>query len=146
MLVTHYAIALAPQEIDTVRQRIAVIGPDFDTVAGLVNKLFLLAADPPCYALYYLWQTPDALHAFLDGPLFAALVARFGRPTLEHYVTRATALPFVAGQRIDCEPLTEGSTPGALEMHDLRHGGRVTLQRAATGRFEVMYVAGANSL
>lgn len=146
MLVTHYAIALTADQIAPVRQRIATIGPGFDALPGLVVKLFLLATDTPCYALYYLWQSPDALHAFLDGPKFAALVARYGRPELTHYLTRASTLPFQPGQRIDSGPATGGCGPGALELDDLRLGGRVTLRAATHGRFEVVDVAGPQVL
>lgn len=143
MLVTHYAIPLAARDIDAVRQRIAAIGPDFDALPGLQAKLFLLATDTPCYALYYLWQTPDALHDFLDGPKFAALVDRFGRPELVHYLTRATMLPFRPGQRVDSVPAVDAADRSAgVVLEDLRAGGTLRLHHSAHGRFEVVYVAG----
>lgn len=148
MLVTHYAIPLAANEIDAVQQRIAAIGPDFDALPGLQAKLFLLATDTPCYSLYYLWQTPDALHDFLNGPKFAALVARFGRPELVHYLTRATTLPFLAGQRVDSECVAgvAGCVDGEVVLEDLRLGGNARLRSAEHGRFEVIYVAGPHHL
>ncbi|GEM_PF-1941800 len=146
MLVTHYAIALTADQIAPVRQRIAAIGPGFDALPGLAVKLFLLATDTPCYALYYLWQRPEALHDFLDGPKFAALVARYGRPELTHYLTRASTLPFQPGQRVDSGPAHDGGAPGGVELEDLRLGGRVALRPAAHGRFEVVDVAGPHVL
>jgi hypothetical protein len=147
MLVTHYAIPLAADELDAVRQRIAAIGPDFDTLPGLQAKLFLLATDTPSYALYYLWQNPDALHDFLHGPKFVALVARFGRPELVHYLTRATTLPFVPGQRVDSERVEDaaGCVEDEVVLEELRAGGKVRLRSSVHGRFEVVYVAGPNN-
>ncbi|MCD9097206.1 DUF4865 family protein [Luteimonas fraxinea] len=146
MLVTHYAIPLADAQLAEIRERIRVIGPDFDVLPGLAAKLFLLASDTPCYALYYLWRTPDALHDFLDGPRFAALCERFGRPELTHYLTRAPVLPFVPGQRLDIAPSTGTPIAGDVLLDDLRLGGRTTLRSAAHGRFEVVYVAGSHNL
>ena len=144
MLVTHYAIPLADSDLDAIRQRIATIGPDFDALPGLAGKLFLLATDRPCYALYYLWHSPEALHDFLDGPKFAALVDRFGRPELVHYLTRASTLPFRPGQRLDCEDAPDDPAPDDLDLHALRSGDRLALRSRESGRFEVIYVAGAH--
>lgn len=146
MLVTHYAIPLGDAQLAEIRERIRVIGPDFDVLPGLTAKLFLLASDAPCYALYYLWKTPDALHDFLEGPRFAALCERFGRPELMHALTRASAFPFAPGQRLDIAPWTGTPIRGDVMLDDLRLGGRTTLRRATHGRFEVVYVAGPHNL
>lgn len=146
MLVTHYSIALRADQVEEVRQRIAAIGRDFDALPGLAAKVFLLATDIPCYALYYLWRTPDALHDFLEGPKFAALVAKYGRPELTHFLTRASTLPFRAGQRLDIERLFANAVPGEVELDDLRLGARETLRSGTNGRFEVVYVAGPHNL
>jgi hypothetical protein len=146
MLVTHYAIPLTDAQLDEIRARIRVIGPDFDVLPGLTAKLFLLASDTPCYALYYLWKTPDALHDFLEGPRFAALCERFGRPELMHSLTRASSLPFAPGQRLDVAPSTGTPIRGDVLLDDLRLGGRTVLRSAALGRFEVVYVAGPHNL
>jgi len=146
MLVTHYAIPLADAQLDEIRARIRVIGPDFDVLPGLAAKLFLLASDAPCYALYYLWNTPEALHDFLEGPRFAALCERFGRPELMHSLTRASSLPFAPGQRLDVAPSTGTPVRGDVLLDDLRLGGRTVLRSAAHGRFEVVYVAGPHNL
>ena len=146
MLVTHYAIPLADAQLVEIRARIRVIGPDFDALPGLTAKLFLLASDAPCYALYYLWKTPDALHDFLDGPRFAALCERFGRPELMHSLTRAEGVPFAPGQRLDIAPTTGAPIRGDVLLDDLRRGGHTTLRVAPRGRFEVIYVAGPHNL
>jgi hypothetical protein len=146
MLVTHYAIPLADHEVGELRQRIAMMGSAFDALPGLVGKLFLLATEKPCYSLYYLWRSPEALHDFLDGPLFGALVNRFGRPELFYYLTRESAWPFHAGQRIDCEAASNPSTSEHVALYELRSGGVATLQQRDTGRFEVVYVAGPHNL
>lgn len=146
MLVTHYSIALRADEVEDVRRRIAAIGPDFDALPGLAAKAFLLATDAPCYALYYLWRTPDALHDFLEGPKFAALVARYGRPELTHFLTRASTLPFLAGQRLDIERIFANAAPGEVELDDLRLGARQTLRSDPNGRFEVVHLAGPHNV
>lgn len=146
MLITHYAIPLADHEVDEVRQRIATIGPVFDALPGLVGKLFLLSTDEPRYSLYYLWSSSEALHDFLEGPLFGALVNRFGRPELIHYLTRASTWPFRAGQRIDCETASTDSPPDSIALYELRSGGAVTLHRRDAGKLEVVYVAGRQNL
>ena len=81
MLAMHYRFTLKDQDqVAAIRRRAVERGPLFDLVPGLAHKWFLLDAKDPCYALFYLWRRPEAAQAFLEGELFTALSAAFGRP------------------------------------------------------------------
>jgi hypothetical protein len=143
MLAMHYRIALSgPDAVAAVRARAAERGPLFDGMAGLAHKLFLLDADEPCYATFYLWREPDAALAFLEGPFFAALSQTFGRPEVALLLTRSTNLPFAAGDAVFLDWRGEAKGPESFRALDPKTGEILTLGGGPHGRrFEVMHHA-----
>lgn len=87
MLISQYAFTLpADYPMRTIRERIASRGPQFDTLAGLGWKAFLVrekgvaGATDHQYAPLYLWPSAQAAADFLAGPMFGAVSEAFGRP------------------------------------------------------------------
>jgi hypothetical protein len=144
MLAMHYAVSLQPDQIDSVRQRVTEIGPIFDGLPGLVAKAFLLATDDPCYSLYYLWSDVESMEAFLAGPRFAAVIAKYGRPGVTLYLTQSHSLPFTAGQRIDVVPDAGKTEVAFVRLIDPADGTETILHTETNGRFELLYLAGPN--
>jgi hypothetical protein len=144
MLAMHYKIQLpGPEAVAAIRARAAERGPLFDGMAGLAHKLFLADPADPCYATFYLWKEPDAALAFLEGPFFAALTQNFGRPEVLLLLTKATDLPFAAGQTVVLDTGKDGA-PGAGKVRaiDPKTGAILILGDGQSGRrFDVMYHA-----
>jgi hypothetical protein len=142
MLAMHYRIPLAGMEaMAAVGRRAAERGPLFDRLDGLAHKFFLLDRADPTYATLYLWRDPAAAQAFLEGPLFAALVAAFGRPEVRLLLATAIELPDADpheavlteglrtlgfGPRIDCIDPCNGQSL-SLRFDDAVRGRRLTL-------------------
>ncbi|HUJ75665.1 MAG TPA: DUF4865 family protein [bacterium] len=90
MQALYYAIALDDaHDMGRVRERVRERAPAFDALPGLVQKAFLCAdrntpggAGKNVYASFYLWRSEHDVREFLLGPLFADLVASFGRPAV----------------------------------------------------------------
>ena len=49
---------------------------------GLISKAFLFDPATREYGGNYVWESAEALRAFLDSAMFAAAVERFGTPTV----------------------------------------------------------------
>jgi len=144
MLAMHYAIPLSGHDaLAGIRTRVKERGHLFDGMAGLSDKLFLLDIDDPCYATFYLWREPDAALAFLNGPLFDAVVQSFGRPEVRLFLTRATGLPAGEWRNAVLGPTAPTSRSEGIESLDPRTGAALWLSRPPTmgRRFGVMYRA-----
>jgi len=82
----HYPITLPDgHDMPSVVQRVHDKAPAFQRLPGLVLKAFLAGfrahgAPANLYAPFYVWDDAAAMHDFLAGPLFAGVVASFGRP------------------------------------------------------------------
>jgi hypothetical protein len=147
MIAMSYSIALrGSEQLREIRQRVADRGPVFDRVPGLAAKVFLLDEVDPCYELYYLWRDADSMHDFLEGPLFAALAEKFGRPEITVYLTRATSLPFRPGDLIRISRSKADVAPGLVALINPRFGDTVCLNAGRGRRLEVLYLAGSGSL
>lgn len=90
MLMLQYAYTLpADYAMRVIRERIAARGPQFDTLAGLGWKAFLVrengvhGATDHQYAPLYLWPSAQAAADFLAGPQFAGVCGAFGRPRVQ---------------------------------------------------------------
>ncbi|HEY1722317.1 MAG TPA: DUF4865 family protein [Magnetospirillaceae bacterium] len=145
MLAMHYAIPLSsPHTPDSIRQRARERGPMFDGMPGLKDKLFLLDTIDPCYATFYLWRTPEAAQAFLEGDFFKALSQAFGRPEVHLWLTAAEGLPAGAWDRAVLS-MSGGPEPKADSVkviEPLTGKYRWLAQTPAAGRqFDVMYHA-----
>ena len=142
MLAMHYAFPLRDADhVASVRARIAIRGPAFDNLPGLASKLFLVDPIDPCYAIFYLWREPDAALAFLEGPLFQALVDAYGRPEVKLLLTTATTFPFATGSEVFLSTGASELAADAIRMVDPRRGEIHALASSGARRFEVMYRA-----
>lgn len=78
-------------DMRALRERISVIGPNFNSLAGLVQKAFLVSLHthgrPHRYAPFYVWQDDEAMNAFLLSDAFARVCAKYGRPTVRASMT-----------------------------------------------------------
>ncbi len=126
MLAMHYRIALnGADAVTAVERRARERGPLFDGLAGLAHKFFLVDPVRPTYATFYLWNDAGAARAFLEGPLFAALVEAFGRPEVHLLLTTHAVLPEFdpgAATLVDgLEPHHFGPRIDAIDPRDGRH-------------------------
>lgn len=105
-------------------------------------KLFLIADDDdPAYSLYYIWQTPSAMWAFLEAERFAAVTAKYGRPNVTPYLTLDSGIALGAGDRLDLEDEPIRGRDVANSFHDPVTGQDIRLVRSTRGRHEVLFVA-----
>jgi hypothetical protein len=92
MLLTQYKFDLDDDHnMAALRERISVIGPGFNSLAGLVQKAFLVSSRarsrPNRYAPFYVWKDDEAMNGFLLSEAFARVCAKYGRPKLRVWVT-----------------------------------------------------------
>ena len=91
MIAMHYRLPLpADYDMDIIDRRIAAKGHLTDGFPGLLFKAYLSARKGEsgrdnAYAPLYVWNTVEGMHAFLNGPGFAALADAFGRPAVAGY-------------------------------------------------------------
>jgi len=138
----RYVIPLQQGQAGAVRVRVAQIGPSFDALPGLVAKLFLLADDEtPTYSLFYIWRSPAAMRDFLAGEGFAAVVAKYGRPTIETFLTTDDRIDLPAGERVAVSGSGQAGLAAAVRFDDPATGKAVTLVPSEEGRHEVLFVA-----
>ena len=77
-------------DLQTVRDRVAELGPRFNDLPGLHYKAFLLSEasgeQPALYAPFYVWRRPEGMREFLLSDSFTAVCARYGRPGVHQWV------------------------------------------------------------
>lgn len=78
-------------DMTALRERISVIGSGFNSLAGLVQKAFLISSlahdRPNRYAPFYVWQNEEAMRAFLLSDAFVRVCAKYGRPSVRAWMT-----------------------------------------------------------
>lgn len=146
MLAMHYRIPLeGAGAVAAVERRARERGPLFDGMPGLAHKFFLVDPVQPTYATFYLWQEAEAAHAFLSGPLFAALIEAFGRPEVRLLLTTAIHLPrHDPGGAVLAEGLVTHAYGPRIDAIDPRDGAYLSLHfdKSIRGqRFRVPYHA-----
>lgn len=57
----------------------------YQHVPGLRAKAFVVDPERRLYGGHYVWETREALDAFLASELFQSSVAKFGQPELHRY-------------------------------------------------------------
>ncbi|WP_371766225.1 DUF4865 family protein [Massilia sp.] len=88
MIAMQYRFPLpADYDMAIIDRRIADKGHLMDGFPGLLFKAYLSArktgpAQDNAYAPFYVWNTVEAMHAFLNGPGFAGVAQAFGRPSV----------------------------------------------------------------
>lgn len=90
MFAMNYTITVpADYDMRILRDRIARLGPQYDTLNHLVFKAFLITeagvdGNPEnSYAPFYVWQSEQGMHTFLSGDGFKGLTRTFGWPPVK---------------------------------------------------------------
>ena len=140
MIAMQYRFPLpADYDMAIIDRRIADRGNLTDGFPGLLFKAYLSArktgpAQDNAYAPFYVWNTVDGMHAFLNGPGFAGVSQAFGRPAVATWlVWQARCAPgfeharFASVERL---PILAGTDLEALRGDEIRlaadavdHGG-----------------------
>ena len=127
MLLMQYRFDLEDDhDMKALRERVSVIGSGFNSLAGLVQKAFLVSnlanGRPNRYAPFYVWQDEEAMRAFLLSDAFARVCAKYGRPKVRTWMTihsRTGGFAHMPGQAtqefIPIEPSTDLSALASEE-------------------------------
>ena len=128
MLLMQYRLDLADDhDMRALRERVSVIGSGFNSLAGLVQKAFLVSnfaiGRPNRYAPFYVWKDEEAMRAFLLSDAFARVCAKYGRPEVRTWVTihsKTGGFSQIPGQAtqefISIEPSTDLSALASEEQ------------------------------
>jgi hypothetical protein len=130
MIAMHYRFPLpADYDMAIIDRRIADKGQLTDGFPGLLFKAYLSARNTGtgqdnAYAPFYVWNTVEGMHAFLNGPGFAAVSQSFGRPAVATWlVWRAQLTPGFARARhatVERLPVAPGTDLEALRTGETR--------------------------
>jgi hypothetical protein len=133
MIAMHYRFPLpADYDMAIIDRRIAEKGHLTDGFPGLLFKAYLSArkagmGHDNAYAPFYVWNTVEGMHAFLNGPGFAAVSSAFGRPAVATWlVWQAELRPGFEDARfatVERLPIAPGTDLEALRGEE---AGRVT--------------------
>jgi hypothetical protein len=129
MIAMHYRFPLpADYDMAIIDRRIAEKGHLTDGFPGLLFKAYLSArktgaGQDNAYAPFYVWNTVEGMHAFLNGPGFAALSASFGRPAVATWlVWQALIAPGFAQARcatVEREAILPGTDLEAMRSREI---------------------------
>jgi heme-degrading monooxygenase HmoA len=87
----------ADTDWDAIRQLARDRAPLYEQLPGLVAKAFVLDPDTREYGGNYVWDSSEAIDAFLDSDLFRGVVEQVGEPAevrryeVPAYLERSTA-------------------------------------------------------
>jgi Putative mono-oxygenase ydhR len=76
---------LAGLEPDAYRAHCEAVAPAFTQIAGLRAKAWLANPFTNTYGGVYAWESREAMHAYVSGPIFGALLAN---PKMANVTTR----------------------------------------------------------
>jgi hypothetical protein len=133
MIAMQYRFPLpADYDMAIIDRRIADKGHLTDGFPGLLFKAYLSArkrgpAQDNAYAPFYVWNTVDGMHAFLNGPAFAGLSQAFGRPAVATwFVWQARLDPGFEHARfatVERRAIAPGADLEALRRDEAAHAG-----------------------
>jgi len=69
---------LAGLEPDAYQAHVEASAPAFTEIPGLRAKAWLANPSTNTYGGIYVWESPEALEAYVNGPIFSALLANPG--------------------------------------------------------------------
>jgi hypothetical protein len=122
----------ADYDMGIIDRRIADKGHLTDGFPGLLFKAYLSARKtvPECdnaYAPFYVWNTVEGMHAFLNGPGFAGVSQAFGRPAVATWlVWQALCAPGFEHARfasVERRTIPPGTDLDALRRAETADGG-----------------------
>ena len=76
---------LAGLEPEAYRAHAEAVAPAFTEIPGLRAKAWLANPSTNTYGGVYAWETPEAMQAYVSGPIFGALLAN---PGVAQVITR----------------------------------------------------------
>jgi hypothetical protein len=76
---------LAGLEPDAYKAHVEAVAPAFTEIPGLRAKTWLANPSTNIYGGVYTWESPEAMQAYLSGPIFGALLTN---PGVAHVTTR----------------------------------------------------------
>lgn len=130
MIAMQYRFPLpADYDMAIIDQRIADRGHLTDGFPGLLFKAYLSARKTGpdrdnVYAPFYVWNTVDGMHAFLNGPGFAGVAQAFGRPAVATWlVWQALVRPGFAQAKfasVERQAILPGTDLAALRGEETR--------------------------
>ena len=141
MIAMQYRFPLpADYDMAMIDRRIADKGHLTDGFPGLLFKAYLGArktgpGNDNAYAPFYVWNTVDGMHAFLNGPGFAGVSQAFGRPAV------ATWLVWQAL----CAPGFEKARFASIERRTIPPGTDLEALRSDETRLAVEAVDGGGA-
>jgi hypothetical protein len=132
MIAMQYRFPLpADYDMAIIDRRIADKGHLTDGFPGLLFKAYLHARKTAsrsgpgrdnAYAPFYVWNTVDGMHAFLNGPGFAGVSDAFGRPSVATWlVWEAQLAPGCAQARfasVERRPIPPGTDLAGLRRQE----------------------------
>jgi hypothetical protein len=128
MIAMQYRFPLpADYDMGIIDRRIADRARLTDGFPGLLFKAYLSArkrgpAHDNAYAPFYVWNTVDGMHAFLNGPGFAGLCQAFGRPAVATWLVWETRLAADAARAgfatVERRPIPAGTDLTALRRQE----------------------------
>jgi hypothetical protein len=134
MIAMQYRFRLpADYDMAIIDRRIADKGNLTDGFPGLLFKAYLSArktgpGQDNAYAPFYVWNTVDGMHAFLNGPGFAGVSQAFGRPAVATWlVWQAQLGPGVERARfasVERRMIAPGTDLDALRREETADSGR----------------------
>jgi len=134
MIAMQYRFPLpADYDMAIIDRRIADKGHLTDGFPGLLFKAYLSArktgpAQDNAYAPFYVWNTVDGMHTFLNGPGFAGVSQAFGRPAVATWlVWQARLEPGFEDARfasVERRAIPPGTDLEALRREETAGGGR----------------------
>ena len=130
MIAMQYRFPLpADYDMAIIDRRIADKGHLTDGFPGLLFKAYLSArksgpGQDNTYAPFYVWNTVDGMHAFLNGPGFAGVAQAFGRPAVATWLVWCAQLGAGCAQArfasVERLPVAPGTDLEALRGHETR--------------------------
>jgi hypothetical protein len=128
MIAMQYRFPLpADYDMAIIDRRIADRGHLTDGFPGLLFKAYLAARKTGpgrdnAYAPFYVWNTVEGMHAFLNGTAFAGVSDAFGRPSVATwFVWDARLADGIAHARfatVERRPIAPGTDLAALRRHE----------------------------
>jgi hypothetical protein len=89
-IVTFNLVGLEPEDYAAHCEQIA---PRFAELPGLRSKTWIARPETNTYGGVYVWESQEAMAAYIDGPLFAALLADEGMANVSSHHFAILAAP-----------------------------------------------------
>jgi Domain of unknown function (DUF4865) len=128
MIAKQYTVPLpADYDMGLIRNRVAKLGPSYDTFAGLHFKAFLIRERGRAgsianeYAPFYVWKDTESLWRFAAGDGFRGIIDSFGRPPIHTWLSwHVNVRPGLQAGEVRSATREENSLPAAQPLAAMR--------------------------